>query len=80
MNDKIIEKELTSEMMLYDSIKDEIHILNDTARLMYKLYKEGKNNIEIEQAIRQSFSIDESVDLTSDIQQCLDEFERKDLL
>ena len=80
MNDKIIEKELASEMMLYDSIKDEIHILNDTARLMYKLYKEGKNNIEIEQAIRKSFTIDASIDLTSDVKRCIDEFEKKDLL
>lgn len=80
MSEKIIEKELASEMMLYDSIKDEIHILNDTARWMYKLYKEGKNNIEIEQAIRQSFTIDTSIDLTSDVKRCIDEFEKKDLL
>ena len=79
MSEKIIEKELASEMMLYDSVKDEIHILNDTACLMYKLYKEGKNSIEIEQAIRQSFTIDETVDLTSDIKGCLDEFARKNL-
>ena len=80
MSEKIIEKELASEMMLYDSIKDEIHILSDTATLIYKLYKKGKDNTEIKEAIRQCFTVDASIDLTSDIKLCIDEFEKKDLL
>ena len=77
LSKKIIEKKLYSELMLYDSERDEIHILNDSSALIYKLHREGKSVGEIETALREAFSIDTRIDLTSDIERCLNDLRRK---
>ena len=79
MTKTIIAKELESELMLYDSEQDEVHVLNATARLIYKLYGEGKNLTEIEQAVRKAFQLKENQDIQGDVQKCLEELRKKEL-
>ena len=64
MGEHIIEKEMKSELMLYDSIRDEVHVLNPTAMLVYRLKKKGKALEEIEAAVRRAFKT-EAVPLRS---------------
>jgi len=79
MPQKIIAKELESELMLYETEKDSVHVLNPTARLVYVLYKKGRNVAKIEQEIRKSFRVDNQ-DLRGDVLICLEELRRKQLI
>ena len=47
MPQQIIAKELESELMLYETEKDSVHLLNPTARLIYDLYNKGRDLTEI---------------------------------
>jgi hypothetical protein len=80
MTTSIIEKEIGSKIMLYDPERDEIHILNPTARLIYTLSKGGKNLEEIAQAIRGTFKLQENQNLEESIQECLAELKDKGLV
>lgn len=80
MNGKIIAKELQSELMLYDPERDEVHLLNATARRIYQMHREGKDLTEIEQAIRASFQVEEEQDLHGHIRKCLGELGEKGLI
>ncbi|CAN2039611.1 PqqD family protein [Candidatus Magnetomoraceae bacterium gMMP-15] len=77
MSKNVITKELKDEFMVYDMDEDELHVLNQSARLVYKLYKEGKTASEIEKQIRKNFSVREDRDVCKDIQRCLDELKSK---
>lgn len=80
MTEKILAKELESELMLHDTEKDEVHVLNPTARLIYKLCREGKDLTEIAQEVRRRFQLEKEQDVQSDVQQCLEELRKKGLL
>jgi len=80
MPQQIIAKELESELMLYETEKDSVHLLNPTARLVYVLYKKGRNLTEIEQEMRESFQVDSGQDLHADVARCLEELRSKQLL
>ncbi len=79
MPQQIIAKEQESELMLYETEKDSVHLLNPTARLAYVLYKKGRNATEIEQEIRKIFRVDNQ-DLRGDVLKCLEELRRKQLI
>jgi len=79
MPQQIIAKELESELMLYETEKDSVHLLNPTARLVYVLYKKGRNVAKIEQEIRKNFQVDNQ-DLRGDVLICLEELRRKQLI
>ena len=80
MPQKIIAKELESELMLYETEKDSVHLLNPTARLVYNLYKKGKNLMEIEQEMQKNFHVDDSRNLRGDLLRCLEELRSKKLM
>lgn len=81
MKDKIISKELLDELMLYDPESDEVHILNGTARRIYRLTGEGKSEAEIEAAIKEEFCPDEALpSLGEDIKRCLADLKSKGLI
>ncbi len=80
MVNSLIEKEVGSELLLYDPDLDEVYILNATARLVYKLHKEGKNLAEIEQQMKGFFRVEEGVNLFGDLQQCLAKLRTKGLI
>lgn len=77
---QIIAKELESELMLYETEKDSVHLLNPTARLVYDLYKKGRNLTEIEQEMQKNFKVDDSQDLRGDLLRCLEELRSKQLI
>ncbi len=79
MPQQIIAKELESELMLYETEKDSVHLLNPTARVVYDLYTKGRNLTEIEQEIRINFRVDNQ-DLRGDVLGCLEELRRKQLI
>ncbi len=80
MPQQIIAKELESELMLYETEKDSVHLLNPTARLVYNLYKKGKELTEIEQEMQRNFQVDDSRDLRGDLLRCLEELRSKKLV
>ena len=80
MPQQIIAKEQQSELMLYDTEKDCVHLLNPTARLVYVLYRKGRNSAEIEQDIRRNFQVDDGRDLRGDLLRCLEELRSKKLI
>ena len=80
MPGQIIAKELKSELMLYETEKDSVHVLNPTARLVYDLYKKGKDVTESEQEMRKNFQVDDSQDLRGDVLRCLEELRSKQLI
>jgi len=80
MPQQIIAKELESELMLYETEKDSVHLLNPTARLVYDLYKKGKDLMEIEQEMQKNFQVDDSRNLRGDLLRCLEEFRSKKLI
>jgi len=80
MPQTIIAKDMDSELMLYETEKDSIHVLNPTARLVYDLYKKGMNPTEIDQEMRKSFQADDSRDLYADVMRCLEELRSKQLI
>lgn len=80
MSKTILSKELTTDLMLYDSEKDAVHVLNDTAKLIYKLYNEGKGLRKIENCLRKAYHIKEDPDIYMDIKTCLNALQEKNLL
>lgn len=79
MKDKIIEKKLKDELMLYNAETDSVHVLNQTAEYIYVLHKQGKGIDEIEADMRDRFSIDEGYDLRKDIESCIQELANQEL-
>ena len=75
-----ITKEMDPELMLYDTIEDSVHVLNPTARMVYHLYKKGRNPMEMEQEMRKCFQVDAAHDLQGDVTRCLEELRGKQLI
>ena len=80
MSGEIIEHPFESELMLSQTEKDDVHILNPTARVIYKQCKEGKGPEEIEKVLRERFRIDPEIDITKDIEDCISDLKQKGLL
>ena len=80
MPQQIISKEMDSELMLYDTEQDSVHVLNPTARTIYYLYKKGRNPTEIEEEVRKRFQTDNDHDFHGDVLRCLDELHGKKLI
>lgn len=80
MTKDIKAKELGSELILYDTERDDVHVLNVTAQLIYNLYKEGKDITEIEQGVKNNFQFEEDQDISEHVNKCLDELEKKGLI
>ncbi len=67
----IVEKELGEELMLYDLDKDEIHVLNPTARLVYQSHREGRSREETERLLRERFRTSVGKDVQQEVEDCL---------
>ena len=64
-------KELGGELMLYHPERDEIHVLNPTARLVYESHRQGKSLSETERALREEFRVPEEQDVRGELEGCL---------
>ena len=73
-------KDIGGETLLYDLDGDAIHALNRTAQLIWELC-DGDHSVEdMEQSIKASFSVDDSHDVSGDIERTLEVFAAKGLL
>ncbi len=79
-NDKIVEHPFESDLMLYQTDKDDVHVLNPTARVIYRLHKEGKGVGEIEKALRAQFRIAPDRDIVQDIEACIAGLKKRGLI
>jgi len=77
---QFLKKEIKNELLLYDTENDSFHILNPTARLIYKYFEEAKDLDEIEISVKKHFKIDAGQDIRSDIHRCFHEMNNKGLL
>lgn len=80
MTKKIEARELESELILYDTEQDDVHVLNATAKLIYKLHEEGKGTTEIEEEVRKSFQFEEEQDVHGHVQRCIGDMKKKGLI
>ena len=79
-NPEVITKETDSKLVLYDTRKEAVHILNRTAYLIWELC-DGQHTIsDIEDIMRERFSIDHEYDLMNDIDQAVQQLLVKGLL
>lgn len=76
---ELISKEIGEDLMVYAADKDELHVLNQTARLIYRLRLEGRSADEIEAAIREAYDVGDA-DVRTLVRESLDELKRKDLI
>lgn len=75
-----IRKEVDSDLLIYNSDIDEVHILNDTAKAIYKFLCEGKTVREIEEKLQKQFLFEEGYDLYKDIEDCAGLLREKGLI
>jgi hypothetical protein len=80
MTDHVISKELDSELMLYHTEQDAVHVLNPVARRVYELCKKGMSPSEMVEAIRGEFCMPPETEIMPDIQACLAELKEKGLV
>jgi hypothetical protein len=76
----MIARELKSDLMLYDPEVDDIHILNETARAIYRLCTKGMSFDEIEVALRKEFHFAGDDNLRQDIYECLQALKEKGII
>jgi hypothetical protein len=75
-----VEKEVGSDLMLYDPELDEVHILNATAATVYRLHKAGKPREDIETELLRAFRLQGSEAGVEDVRACLESLRQKGLL
>jgi hypothetical protein len=59
MKDDVIMAEVDGEGMIIDVERGSSHFLNETALLIYKMVREGKNRHEIKDAFLKEYDVDE---------------------
>jgi PqqD family protein of HPr-rel-A system len=76
---RFVVKEVESDLILYDTDSDEVHILNPTAGAIYRLLLEGKREDEIVKALRTTYRAEEGNDLERDVRECVEDLLKKGL-
>ncbi len=75
-----VEGEAGDERFLYDTGRDEVHVLNPTAQLVYDLFRQGRNREEIAEAVCSRFNSPEGQDVLRDVSQCIEILKSKGIL
>lgn len=78
-SDRFIIKEVGPDLMCYDSEKDEVHILNPTARAIRSLLCQGKTEEQIVGILRAS-SHAEGSQIEEDVRACIKNLIEKNLV
>lgn len=73
-------KELQNDMMICDNSYNEVHVLNKTAKLIYKLCKDGKGHEEIEVTLKNNFPRDIKGNIREDVHVCITDLKAKGLI
>jgi len=76
----VLSEQLGTELILYDSAQKVIHVLNNTAAIIFQLCDSSHTEEEIAQALVESFEGIEHVQAYEDVKQMLDVLEAKDLV
>jgi hypothetical protein len=76
----VVAKEVGSDLLLYDPDLDEVHILNTTAQLIYRLSREGKAMQEIEQHVREHLDTKGAENIQQELEQGHADLQAKGLL
>jgi len=58
---------LGKELMVYDQAQDRVHVLNETAAMILRLYRQGRSPGEIEQELKAHYRLDENHNISEDI-------------
>jgi hypothetical protein len=78
--DRITTREVGPDLMCYDTDKDEVHILNSTARAIYDMRREGKTGEEITGALRAACHGHEGDQIGADVRACIADLTEKGLV
>lgn len=78
--DDINQQDMGSELMLYNGKKDEVHILNGTAKIIWEGIAAGQTEEELEKGLRDRFSIDGDYDIMADVKKVIKEYKNKGLI
>jgi hypothetical protein len=79
-NHGITLQDIGKEMILYRKEDKAIHVLNQTARVIWDLCDGLHSLDDIEQALRERFTIPDHHDVAGDVQRTLATFQEKGLL
>ena len=73
-------KDIGSETLLYNESGEEIHVLNDTAKFIWELCDGQHTPLDMEEAIREEYSIAAEMNIGADVERTLQVFRNKHLL
>lgn len=79
-NNPIIDKPMGRDLLLYDGGEDAVHVLNPSARLIYRLYREGRDEAAIKDRLQKEFAIAKDRDIEGDIRRTIEEMRKKGLV
>ncbi|MDJ0764303.1 MAG: PqqD family protein [Myxococcota bacterium] len=80
MTSKLIERELGSELLIYEAEQDTVFVLNPTSRLIFQLYREKRTPKEIEREIRKRFHVKRDEKVLFAVKDCLEQLRDKGLI
>ena len=80
MSKEVSRQDLGSELMVYDKEKDNVHVLNETAKVILQLAEKGHSLNDIEKELKKRFSINSNQDVKGDIKRVIKELQEKGLL
>ena len=73
----LIEQDADQERFFYDADQDEVYVLNETARLVCDLHRQGKTVEEIAQALLANYQTLPETDVSEDVTACIEILQRK---
>jgi hypothetical protein len=76
----ILTSALDSETIVYDPQGKVVHVLNDTAKLIWLLCDGNHSAADLEAALRQTFDVPEEANVAKDVQATLVTLEEKGLI
>jgi len=77
---RFIEKEVGSDLICYDTDKDEIHVLNSTALAIHRLLCAGKTEGQIIEELQTSSHLPEGHKIEADVRACIETLAEKGLV
>lgn len=78
--ERFIFKDLGEELLVYDSLSDNAHFLNGTAKLVFELLQKKYSNDQIEQEIRKKFKIKDDKNIADEIKKTCEDLKAKGLI
>ena len=72
--DGILTRRIGEEWMLYDSEKGDIHVINSTAELVWRLCDGSHKISEIQRQVQETFDVPDGVDIIQDINGIIEKF------